>query len=234
MWVKQPNNSLLMNHIYTNFAMKPIALFFCVLTAHLLYSQTGTLQATGANTAPFTPQNLVTNILLGQGVEVTSITYGGDAAAVGYFSGGQSVIGIDRGVIMTTGRVASGPTTIGCTENGLSFASNDATGNASSPQLSALVGAGSTLNDVAVYTIKFIPTSSNLQFRYCFASEEYPEYACSDYNDVFGFFISGPGLPNDTNIAKIPNTNLPVSINNIHPSNPGASQPCPAFTGLSA
>jgi gliding motility-associated-like protein len=81
---------------------------------------------------------------------------------------------------------------------------------------------------VAVYTISFIPNADTLRFRYCFGSEEYPEYACSQFNDVFGFFIQGPGYPTFTNIAKVPGTNLPVSINTIHPANP-AYAPCPPF-----
>src|SRR5690606_139221 len=57
-------------------------------------------------------------------------------------------------------------------------------------------------------------------FNYIFASEEYPEWACSQYNDVFAFIISGPGIENDPdlsgkNIALLPN-GLPVTINNVN------------------
>ena len=175
------------------------------------------LQATGANTAPFTPQNLIQNIFLGEGVQVTNITYGGDASAVGYFTGGQASVGIERGIVMTTGRAASNGGNFGCNSDGSDFASTDNTGGTVEPDLANLIT--TTLNDVAVYTISFIPTSDTLRFRYCFASEEYPEYSCSLYNDVFGFFIQGPGYPTPTNIAKIPGTSLPVAINNIHPFN---------------
>jgi hypothetical protein len=43
-----------------------------------------------------------------------------------------------------------------------------------------------------------------------FASEEYNEFAGSAFNDIFAFFLNGE------NIALIPGTNIPVSINNIN------------------
>src|SRR5690606_38728449 len=55
-------------------------------------------------------------------------------------------------------------------------------------------------------------------------SEEYPDWACSQYNDIFAFIISGPGIVNDPglsgkNIALLPNGD-PVTINNVN------NQPC--------
>lgn len=176
------------------------------------------LQATASNVPPFTPQNLIQNIFLGEGVEVTNITYQGDPIAVGYFTGGQPSVGIDRGIVLTTGRVTGNNANFGCADDGADQASNANAGGTNESDLDNLVGLG--LNDVAVYTITFIPTSDTLRFRYCFASEEYPEFACTSFNDVFGFFIQGPGYATPTNIAIIPGTSLPVTINNIHPANP--------------
>ncbi|HQN01256.1 MAG TPA: choice-of-anchor L domain-containing protein, partial [Candidatus Hydrogenedentes bacterium] len=80
--------------------------------------------------------------------------------------------------------------------------------------------AGYDTNDRAVLTFNFVPTGDVVEFRYLFASEEYPEWACSQYNDVFGFFISGPGISGPysnsaVNIALLPD-NSPVAINDIH------------------
>lgn len=183
------------------------------------------LQATGANTPPFTPQNLIENIFLGQGVDVSNITFQGDPSAVGYFTGGLTPVGIERGIVLTTGQVVSTNSVFGCDADGSDFASSSNAGGGVEPDLDNLVT--TMLNDVAVYTITFTPTSDTLRFKYCFASEEYPEYACSNFNDVFGFFIQGPNYPVPTNIALIPGTSLPVTINNIHPLNLSASGPCP-------
>lgn len=179
---------------------------------------TQSLQITGGTTPPFTPQNLISNVFLGDGVEVTDIQFAGVGTAVGYFTGGTNVIGLERGIIMTSGRAATSGSNLGADQVGNQQANVQNASPVSDADLSALTTAGT--QNVAKYTIKFIPTSDTLRFRYCFASEEYPEFACSGFNDVFGFFIQGPGYPVPTNIAKIPGTSLPVTINNVHPANP--------------
>lgn len=189
------------------------------------------LQITGATSSALTPQSLIQNIFLGEGVEVSNITYNGDNVAVGYFTGGQGAIGIERGIIMTSGRAQTQGGNLGGDADGSDFASNLNNGGSTQPNLAPLVGALG-LNDVSSFSITFIPTSDTLRFRYCFASEEYPEYACSSYNDIFGFFIEGPGFPTATNIALIPNTTLPVTINNLHPANPSPGNPCPPTNAI--
>lgn len=179
------------------------------------------LQVTDVVTGPYNPQNLISNVFLGDGVEVNNIQFSGDPRSVGYFSGGSQSVGIERGIVLTTGFSLS------ATDDGAVQASDGNAGGTIEASLSPI--ATGALNNVAVYTITFVPNSDTLRFRYCFASEEYPEYACTDFNDVFGFFIQGPGYPTFTNIARVPGTNLPVSINNVHPSNPAAPPPCPPF-----
>lgn len=176
------------------------------------------LEVTPANTGLFTPETLISNIFLGDGVEVVSITYAGSNGAIGYFTGGTNAIGINRGIVMTTGIAKTGAGGFGADDVGSSQASVDNPSTAYDADLASLTTSGT--NDAAVYIISFIPTSDTLRFSYCFGSEEYPEYACSPFNDVFGFFIQGPGFPSFTNIAIIPNTTLPVTINNLHPANP--------------
>lgn len=189
-----------------------------------------TMQVTNANTPPFSPTNLISNIFLGDGVEVTNIAFNGQPVSVGYFTSGTQAVGLDRGIVMTTGLAETtnpnvGP--FGSESIGSLFANNNVSGFVPSfdPNLSPL--ASGALFDITSYTITFVPTSDTLRFRYCFASEEYPEFACSQYNDIFGFFIQGPNYPTPTNIARIPNTTLPVSINNIHPDNTTPGNPCP-------
>ncbi len=182
------------------------------------------LEVVDAATAPYTPENLISNIFLGDGVEVLDIQFFGEPTAVGYFNNAEDEIGINRGIIMTTGAVTQTGNFVGVDNVGSAFASsnNQATAANNDPDLQAISTA--TVFNAAKYVITFVPTSDTLRFNYIWASEEYPEWACSTFNDVFGFFLSGPGISgpyenNGINIALIPGTTLPVAINNLHPQN---------------
>jgi len=163
------------------------------------------------------PQQLVQNVLLGTGVTVSNVTYSGSNASIGHFTGGgSSNLGLSSGVVMSTGLVNGNPALGSPVGN---FASTDL-GLGGDADLLNLAG-GSVCQDASVLQFDFIPLSDTIKFRYVFASEEYPEYVCSIYNDVFGFFLSGPGINgtfsnNSINMAKIPGTNLPVAINSVN------------------
>lgn len=79
---------------------------------------------------------------------------------------------------------------------------------------------GNGTRDGVQLQFDFVTLSNTVNFRYSFASEEYPEYAGSSFNDVFAFFISGPGITGWQNIAIVPGSNppLPVAINSINAS----------------
>lgn len=207
-----------------------LSLLFFINTYFCAQAQ---IQVNDATVAPFTPENLISNYFLGEGVQVTGVTYEGAAEAVGYFSNAKNAIGLDRGISLTTGRCVStkiGTTNIfGIDAVGDKRASYDNKSAVSDPDIDNIVKTTSTTPNtksfnLAKYTIKFIPSADTLRFRYVFASEEYPEYVCAAYNDIFGFFISGPGITgpfenNGINIALIPGTNKFVSINNINKGN---------------
>lgn len=160
-----------------------------------------------------TPNQLVKDVLLGEGVEVFNINYSGANEAIGTFNSTNANVGIDEGIIITTGTIYSnseGP--IGPNNNGQAGKDNGYGGYA---PLTNLVG-GSTYN-AAVLEFDFIPYSDTVRFKYVFASEEYPEWVGSEFNDVFAFFISGPGISGGgKNMAIIPGTNDAVAINNVN------------------
>jgi hypothetical protein len=71
-----------------------------------------------------------------------------------------------------------------------------------------------------VVEFDLVADSTAISFRYVFGSEEYPEYVGSSFNDVFGFFITGPnplgGYYSELNIATLPQSTVPVAINNVN------------------
>ncbi len=171
----------------------------------------------------------MTDVFLGSGIQLLGYEIEGSPDAMGIFEHGESALCMERGIVLTTGRATSnGSTSLGADGVGTDFASTDNSSTANDPDLAALSASG--IFNAAVFTMQFIPSGDSVSFRYLFASEEYPEYACSPFNDVFGFVISGPGI-NGTfenggvNLALIPGTNLPVSINNVHPQNGGTCPP---------
>jgi len=175
------------------------------------------------------PVTLVQQYLIGQGVATSNITYTGSLNAEGSFSG-ESNLGISSGVILTSGKAVN---SIGPNNAGNKGFDNSASGDSDLNHLS-----GGSTEDASILEFDFIPQSNMVEFRYVFGSDEYPEYANSAYNDVFGFFISGPGISggqgfaNDAkNIAIAPVLAFPqiyVSINNINngTSNNGPCENC--------
>ncbi len=159
---------------------------------------------------------LAVDTLLGDGVTASGITFSGAANYCGTFNGAFSNIGFTSGAMLTTGdiNVAPGPNVAaGSTMGGTGAVCAD-------PELNAI--SSTVLYDAAILEFDFIPTSDTVKFRYVFASEEYPEFVCSNFNDVFGFFISGPnpagGSYTNQNIAIIPGSGgLPVAINTVNP-----------------
>ena len=164
--------------------------------------------------------------LIGSGITLVggSATLTGTATQQGTFTGGSGILPFDSGVILTTGLAsnAAGPNT----SEGASFSQNTA-GNANLTTL-----AGQPTFDANVLSFSFIPTTDVASFQFVFASEEYHEFV-DLFNDVFGFYLNG------TNIALVPGTATPITINTINcvdnsafyqPNS--ATSPCFSGTGI--
>ncbi len=170
------------------------------------------------------PEDLVKNVLIGQGVTVSNVKFNNSANninvnAIGTFSNGNTTnIGLSGGLLLTSGSamIAIGP------NNSASAGQNN--GLPGDPQLQLLIP-GYSVNDASVLTFDFVPESDTVEFRWVFGSEEYPEFVNTSFNDVFGFFISGIDPAtwtqyNNKNIALIPSppapANTPVTIDNVN------------------
>ena len=184
-----------------------------------------------------TEQYLVNDVLLGGGIVTSNFSSTGLAQGIGYFDGFNSNIGFTEGVLMSTG--------------GLNFVSDvfgggGGSGVSGDPDLElALNQINLTwpVNNVTILEFDFVAESESVAFDYVFGSAEYTSFTCSNYNDIFGFFLSGPGINgiysnNAINIALVPDpegasnyqewqnintgqyTSTPVAINTINNGDP--------------
>ncbi|VEP13269.1 conserved exported hypothetical protein [Hyella patelloides LEGE 07179] len=170
--------------------------------------------AGNANALTITPTNdgtALTNSILGQGITVTpgSIIYTGADGAAGFFSDAASSIGIEEGIILTSGQASSA---VGPNSSDLTTTENGTAGD--SDLNSLLIGSGLSSNDASILEFEFESEGGDLFFDFVFASEDYNEFANSNFIDVLGFFLDGE------NIALIPGTTTPVSTNNVNGGNP--------------
>lgn len=209
---------------------KFLFLLFCLLHLNLFSQNPIVGDCSGEFNIPVGGDaSSLVEILVGEGVEFDNavLTQGFDCS-IGYFTSTNAATGIEieSGIVMSTMGLdfdpllgEGGPP--GSIESDLTL------------QLDEVNAINSTmLNNIIVLEFDFRPISDEVSFQYVFASEEYQGYTCSDYNDIFGFFLSGPGINgifedtgfgNAVNIALIPDpsspgdfTNTPVIINALN------------------
>lgn len=156
----------------------------------------------------FSPTQLV-QTLLGAGITVSNITYTGDTThASGFFNEPSNAFGITHGLILTSGSVSNAPG-----PNNLDDAQTD---NFQGGDLLLDQYTTGATQDATVLEFDFTSVSDSVEFNYVFGSEEYNEFVGLGFNDVFGFFISGPGIVGQKDIALVPGTSTPCSIDSIN------------------
>jgi len=214
--------------------MKKLSFLFLLSGVFVLFSLNLTAQRTGGQitkgnnkanggiiisvlgTGSVTVNDLVEEII-GTGVTYSNVSYTGANDASGLFSGGASGgLTLEHGTILSSGWAIN---IIGPNQLSDITAENNTSGDA---DLDNLIPQNTF--DAAILEFDFVPTEPQLAISYIFGSDEYNEYVNSEYNDVFAFFLDG------TNIALLPNTSTPVSINNVNNGNAGewivATGPC--------
>lgn len=189
-------------------------LFYIVLLGFLSIFYPFTAFAQIKFDTTFSAKELVDKFLLGQGIRAGNITYTGPKIGIGYFQTDSSVLGIQSGIILSTGSIfnANGPNNSPYTTT--SFMDPRSKKRPKGDRDLNRICRSATY-DVSILEFDFIPFNNRISFSYVFGSEEYPEYVGSRYNDVFAFIINGEKL-NNKNLAVLPKTILPVTINNIN------------------
>ena len=157
----------------------------------------------------FSAQVLVGNVLVGDGVQTRNISYTGHNRAIALFENGDDAeLGLDKGIIISSGIAAEskGPNNTLDNTKDLGYPGDQTLDKI----------AGLLTGDAGVLQFDFKPQTEEIEFKYIFSSEEYIKYVDRGFNDVFGFFISGPGITGEQNVAKIPGTNVEVTIDNVN------------------
>lgn len=158
--------------------------------------------------------------IFGDGVTVLSATYTGDRRASAIYSNGDALspeaTPADTGVILSTGYAASFTQSSG-DPNRSTQTSTNTSGVDNNADFNAI--AGTNTYDAAYLDVSFVPTGDTMTISFTFASEEYPEYTSSIYNDIVGVWVNGSyvslgigdGNTSVTNVNDASNENLYIS-----------------------
>lgn len=181
-----------------------------------------------------TAEELVKNILVKSdcatvsGFNATGDTYTTGQNSYAYFNASGTNFPITEGVLLATSasKEAIGP----YTKDG-GVGSTSWLGDADLDQTLGITSINAT-----VLEFDFVPLTPFINFNYIFASNEYQQNFPCNYSDAFAFLIKEKGsTDNYKNIAVLPETTIPVSSKNVHPTindaiGPlGTTQPgCPA------
>ena len=180
----------------------------------------------------FTPLEYVQE-LVGPGITVSNVVMTNNSAnQIGIFDGQNSNIGFNSGVVMAAGPVNglignAGMADAGQPGNGQTDA--DLLTIAQSVTSNPSAGLINSVNDVISLEFDFVPSSNVASFNFVFSSDEYTAWINSTFNDVFAFFVSGPGITGPfnappgfpggaQNVALVPGTNTPITISTIYPA----------------
>jgi len=175
-------------------------IFFSSLYAQATYTEGSTASALASQ-------------IEGVGITITNpvITYGANTQR-GIFSNGVAGAGleIESGIILTTMDVDQ------------SFHPNEkpsySVSNPNNNDLDLMnIDVKAKYNTIVFeFDVTLDANTRLLLIDYQFASEEYPEYVGSQYNDAFGFFVSGGDLNQTYNIARVIDDQTYVTIDNIN------------------
>jgi outer membrane protein OmpA-like peptidoglycan-associated protein len=155
--------------------------------------------------------DMVRKILIGNAdqFKIKNIKYTGARESIGVFHNEMKYHShIKKGIIISTGNVtdANGPNEIP-DKTSLTFINEDT-------DLEKLAH-GKTF-DAAVLEFDFSTEGDSISFNFFFASEEYPEYVNKNLNDVFGFLVTDLVTNEKVNLAVLPGTQTPITVDNVN------------------
>tara|TARA_B110000444_G_C18847704_1_gene603205 strand:+ start:2188 stop:4254 length:2067 start_codon:yes stop_codon:yes gene_type:complete len=205
------------------YALAFLCLFSFTASSQLLVEQT------------YTIEQYVNEVLIGNGIVATNITYSGSEEQLGHLTGGDGIFSLSSGLVLSTDH-ATHLSDAGCMDTNACMNCEGAGVDAdllsvanSVPPLIGQVFSVSSVNDLCILEFDFEAGGDSISFNYVFGSDEYLEWVNSSYNDIFAFFLSGPGITGPyaspagfpdgaINIAEVPGSDplLPVTISSVN------------------
>ena len=183
-----------------------------ILGIHVLHAQTDSVTTTSVATL----ESLFTDLFPDHCSTITNLQAIGDAAGRGWFQTNTEPFGKAVGIVFSSGNVEDldEPVLGQIPISGYLESPGD-------PDLALLTD--HAVMDVSGMRFDLTPDTDSLIIRYQFASEEYPAYNCTPWVDVFGIFLSGPGIDGPfsggaINLATLAvnGDTVPVGINSIN------------------
>lgn len=169
------------------------------------------------NVSPNTNSTTLVNSVLLNGacVGATNVTARtgtnfGSFNGIGSFTNTNPSFPMTKGVILSTGNVASsaGP-------NATSLDEGSTTWSGDANLVAALANPAATYLNASVLEFDFTPVSPNFSFDFIFASEEYGGYQCAGFPDAFAFLLTNTSSNTTTNLAVLPSLNIPITTEQV-------------------
>ncbi|MBL4712052.1 MAG: choice-of-anchor L domain-containing protein [Gammaproteobacteria bacterium] len=143
-------------------------------------------------------------VLSGSGVTISNLTITPIAGCnvnqgVGLFTNGTSavgpgpVLGEPTGVIVANNAFTNAANALNTSNNVAGVSNLLCSGTASDADMVA-IEAGTVAGEYAAIEFDVVPQSTTLAIPFQFGSDEFPEYVCSNFGDLVGIFVSGPGI----------------------------------------
>lgn len=170
-----------------------VASLWAVAFGWCILSDAGAVAVQGMDSG-LSAEDLANDLVIDRGMQISNVRVTGNAASLGLFSAGGDAIGLDSGVILSSGYVAdaAGPNTSSWTGE------DSGSGGDADLDLFFPDGAGSTVN-VAALEFDFVTQGDLLELDLVFGSEDYLESVDSfiqemGWYDAFGVFLDGEAL----------------------------------------
>jgi gliding motility-associated-like protein len=198
-----------------------IAFLLVIFSTISIHAQILEINKDGEATSLYTPQELIKEILIsGDCANVSNFDSQTNGSAsdnrgksYGFFNKlPGSPFPFEQGVVLTSGIAYDA----GNTSNFSDLSHTDINWGGDSDLANALA-ITEPLQNATFIEFDFVPSSSEISFRYLMASEEYQGTFPCAFSDSFAFLLKKQGDPLYQNLAVIPETTIPVSVVNVHP-----------------